>query len=387
MQVLLLPFLILAVAILVLMGVVGLAVGRRRRPGAGRPPGHPEQPPRPGEAPAGGGVAVEEAPPGGGVAVEEAPPAPEVPVVPGAVEAPPRPHLRDRLGKTRALLSGYVTGVLARSDVTGATWDELEEALIRADVGVAQSTLIIENLRTRAKAERVISPDMLLQALKADLKETLARPGRALHVEPGVTNVWLLVGVNGVGKTTTIGKLANRQVEQGRSVILAAGDTFRAAAAEQLQTWSERAGVGLVQGPPGQDPASVIFDAVQKAAAKGVDLVLADTAGRLHTKSNLMEELKKVRRVAERDPGKVTEVLLVVDATTGQNALVQAREFAEAVGVTGVVLTKLDGTAKGGIALAIERELGIPIKQVGIGEGIEDLVDFDGDEFVDALFE
>ena len=209
---------------------------------------------------------------------------------------------------------------------------------------------------------------------------------RSLRFEPGVPNVWLFVGVNGVGKTTTIGKVGQREIAEGRSVVMAAGDTFRAAAAEQLELWARRVGADMVRGAEGGDPGSVVFDAVQRAAARGVDLVLADTAGRLHTKVNLMEELKKVRRVAERPPGRVTETLLVIDATTGQNGLVQAREFADAVDVTGVVLTKLDGTAKGGIVLAIQGELGIPVKLVGLGETADDLIEFDEHEFVDALF-
>ena len=199
--------------------------------------------------------------------------------------------------------------------------------------------------------------------------------------------MWLFVGVNGVGKTTTIGKVAAQQVADGHRVVLAAGDTFRAAAAEQLQTWAGRAGADFVRGNEGGDPSAVIFDAVQRAAARDLDLVLGDTAGRLHTKTNLMEELRKVRRVAAREPGHVSEVLLVVDATTGQNGLNQARQFTEATDVTGVVLTKLDGSAKGGIVFAIQTELGIPVKLVGVGEGIADLVPFDADEFVEALFE
>ncbi|MBV9660524.1 MAG: signal recognition particle-docking protein FtsY, partial [Acidimicrobiales bacterium] len=197
--------------------------------------------------------------------------------------------------------------------------------------------------------------------------------------------VWLFVGVNGVGKTTTIGKLGMRHVGAGHKVVMAAGDTFRAAAADQLELWAGRVGATVIRGKEGGDPGAVVFDAVQHAAARGADLVLADTAGRLHTKTNLMEELKKVRRVAERPPGVVTEVLLVIDATTGQNGLIQARQFADAVGVTGVVLTKLDGTAKGGIVIAIRSELDIPIKLVGLGEGPADLVDFDPAEFVEAL--
>ena len=205
--------------------------------------------------------------------------------------------------------------------------------------------------------------------------------------EEGEPNVWMFVGVNGVGKTTTIGKLANQQVTEGRTVLLAAGDTFRAAAAEQLYTWAERSGADFVRGAEGGDPSSVIFDGVERAASKGVDLVMADTAGRLHTKSNLMDELKKVRRVAEKGAGEVTETLLVIDATTGQNGLIQAKEFNDATDVTGVVLTKLDGSAKGGIVFAIETDLGIPVKLVGIGETIGDLIPFDPDDFVNALFE
>jgi fused signal recognition particle receptor len=196
----------------------------------------------------------------------------------------------------------------------------------------------------------------------------------------------MFVGVNGVGKTTTIGKLANQQIRNGRSVLLAAGDTFRAAAAEQLTTWAERSGAEIVRGAEGGDPSSVVYDGVERAASRGTELVMADTAGRLHTKSNLMEELRKVRRVAEKGAGRVTETLLVIDATTGQNGLTQAREFGEATAVTGVVLTKLDGSAKGGIVFAIETELGIPIKLVGIGETIEDMIPFDPTEFVAALF-
>jgi fused signal recognition particle receptor len=196
----------------------------------------------------------------------------------------------------------------------------------------------------------------------------------------------MFVGVNGVGKTTSIGKVASQQSAAGRSVLMAAGDTFRAAAAEQLSTWAERAGVDMVRGSEGGDPSAVVFDAVEHAASRDIDLVLADTAGRLHTKTNLMEELRKVRRVAEKGAGTVTEALLVVDATTGQNGLAQAREFGDATSLTGVVLTKLDGSAKGGIVFAIETELGIPVKLVGLGETIGDLIPFDSDEFVDALF-
>ncbi|MCA1691103.1 MAG: signal recognition particle-docking protein FtsY, partial [Actinobacteria bacterium] len=258
--------------------------------------------------------------------------------------------------------------------------------LVRADVGVGTTTSLLDDLRSRVKREGIETPDELVEALKAGLKKSLAVADRGLRYEPGTPNVWLFVGVNGVGKTTTIGKVGHQQTIEGRSVIMAAGDTFRAAAAEQLELWSKRAGAQLVRGAEGGDPGAVVFDAVERAAARHTDLVLADTAGRLHTKVNLMEELRKVRRVADKAPGRVTEVLLVIDATTGQNGLVQAKQFTEAVDVTGVVLTKLDGTAKGGIALAIQTDLGIPIKLVGLGETADDLVAFDPDEFVEALF-
>jgi fused signal recognition particle receptor len=257
--------------------------------------------------------------------------------------------------------------------------------LILADVGLATTTALLVELRAAAAAQKIDSRAGLVDLLGEGLVRILSEGDRSLDRGEGVANVWLFVGVNGVGKTTTIGKVAAGEAKAGRQVVLAAGDTFRAAAAEQLELWAERAGVDLVRGAEGADPGAVVYDAVQRAAARKADLVLADTAGRLHTKVNLMEELKKVRRVADRDPGTVREVLLVIDATTGQNGLVQARQFAEAVGVTGVVLTKLDGTAKGGIAVAIQGELGIPIKLVGVGEGVRDLVPFDPEEFVAAL--
>jgi fused signal recognition particle receptor len=303
----------------------------------------------------------------------------------GAAAVAVRPSFRDRLGKARGALSGYLTAIRSRK-VDAETWDELEEALIRADVGVAATQQILSDLRGMAEAESISDPDELLERLKSELKTLLAQGDKSLRFEAGHPNVWLFVGVNGVGKTTTIGKVARQQMDGGRSVVMAAGDTFRAAAAEQLTGWAERTGADLVRGNEGGDPSSVIFDAVQRAAARGSDLVLGDTAGRLHTKTNLMEELRKVRRVADRDPGEVTEVLLVLDATTGQNGLTQAQQFTEAVDVTGVVLTKLDGSAKGGIALAIQSALDIPIKLVGLGETADDLVEFDPDDFVDALF-
>ncbi len=297
-----------------------------------------------------------------------------------------KPRFRDRLAKARSLLAGYVSSILARSTIDQQTWDELEEALIRADVGVTTTTMVLDELRAEVAEKGITEPEALMAQLKGDLKARLAVGTRELSFEPGAPNVWLFVGVNGVGKTTTIGKLGKRARADGRSVVMAAGDTFRAAAAEQLGVWAERVGADLVQGAEGGDPSSVIFDAVQRAAARNVDLVLADTAGRLHTKVNLMEQLRKVRRVAEKPPGRVTEVLLVLDATTGQNGLAQAQQFTEAVEVTGVVLTKLDGSARGGIVLAIQRELDIPVKLVGLGETVDDLVPFDPDEFIEALF-
>jgi fused signal recognition particle receptor len=315
-----------------------------------------------------------------------APPEPEVVAPPEPeVVAPVRPSFRERLAKARSAFSGAVGSVLSRSRIDDDTWDELEEALLRADVGIGPTTELLDAVRARVKDEAINEPAALLDALKAEMKLRLAGD-RTLRFEPGAPNVWLFVGVNGVGKTTTIGKVGQQARSEGRSVVMAAGDTFRAPAAEQLEQWAERVGADSVRGSEGGDPSSIIFDAVQHAAAKGTDLVLADTAGRLHTKTNLMEELRKVRRVADRDPGNVTEVLLVLDATTGQNGLVQAQQFTEAVDVTGVVLTKLDGSAKGGIVLAIQVELGIPVKLVGLGETADDLIVFDEEEFVEALF-
>jgi fused signal recognition particle receptor len=309
-------------------------------------------------------------------------------VVPEVVEPEPepakRPRFRDRLAKARELFAGYLGSIRGRK-VDEDTWDELEEVLIRADVGVATTNRLLDDLRARAKAESITDGSQLLDVLREDIKKSLAQGQRGLRLEEGPPNVWLFVGVNGVGKTTTIGKVAKAQAAAGHRVMMAAGDTFRAAAADQLQLWAERSGADIIRGAEGADPGSIVFDAIAAAGARGQDLVLADTAGRLHTKVNLMEELKKVHRVAAKADGQITEVLLVLDATTGQNGLVQAKQFTDAVELTGIVLTKLDGTAKGGIALAIETELGIPIKLVGLGETADDLVAFDPDEFVDAL--
>ncbi len=297
--------------------------------------------------------------------------------------------LRDRLAKARLAFTGAFTGVLGRSGITEESFEDLEEALLRADVGVGVTTDLIDGLRAKVASKEITEPQALLDGLEAEMVSRLDGADRTLafDTEAEGPNVWMFVGVNGVGKTTTIGKLANQQMRDGRTVLLAAGDTFRAAATEQLTTWAERSGAEIVRGAEGGDPSSVIYDGVERAAARGIQLVMADTAGRLHTKSNLMEELKKVRRVAEKGAGRVTETLLVIDATTGQNGLTQAREFREATDVTGVVLTKLDGSAKGGIVFAIETELGIPVKLVGIGETIDDLIPFDPAEFVSALVE
>jgi fused signal recognition particle receptor len=383
-------YLILVAILVVALGSAALlTVSRRRRAGVELepPPSRPVGPTRPARPER---VVPEPAPELTSeqlAEIEEA--LTQVEAEPEEAEPPAPPavrlRFRDRLGKARSLLAGYLTSVRSRDRIDEETWDEIEEAMIRADVGIETTSALIDDLRGRVKRDTISHPDELVAALKADLIDRLAGE-RGLRIEPGGPNVWLFVGVNGVGKTTTIGKIGLREAAGGRTVVMAAGDTFRAAAADQLALWATRVGADLVRGAEGADPGAVVFDAVQRAAARKADLVLADTAGRLHTKVNLMEELKKVRRVADRPPGQLTEVLLVIDATTGQNGLVQAKEFAAAVGVTGVVLTKLDGTAKGGIALAIEAELGIPIKLVGLGESAEDLVDFDPAEFVDALF-
>jgi fused signal recognition particle receptor len=309
---------------------------------------------------------------------------------PVATEVAPHveaPNVRERAGRTRSLFVNAFQSIRSRN-VDASTWDELEETLLLADIGIGLATRLLDPLRQSVKDGDLRSGDEVIQALRTAMTAQLSSTDRTLHLDAAETpNVWLFVGVNGVGKTTTIGKIATAEAARGTSVLMAAGDTFRAAAAEQLQVWAERSGASFVRGAEGGDPASVIFDGIQSAAAKGVTLVLGDTAGRLQNKSNLMEELKKVRRVADKAPGTVNEVLLVIDATTGQNGLSQAKEFAAATDVTGVVLTKLDGSAKGGIVFAIETDLGIPVKLVGLGESAEDLVVFDPAEFVAALFE
>jgi fused signal recognition particle receptor len=321
-------------------------------------------------------VTVEEA------TVEEVTVEPEV-IAPDVI-APPK----KRFAKAAGVFTGAFAGVRAKERITADTWDDLEETLLRADVGLAVTTSLLEKLKTRVDKKEISDPRALIDALQADMTAQLSANSRDLNFDSNVKqpNIWLFVGVNGVGKTTTIGKVAFAQKSRGHNVLLAAGDTFRAAAGEQLETWAGRADVPVVRGNEGGDPSAVIFDAVQSAAARGCDLVLADTAGRLQNKTNLMEELKKVRRVAEKEAGTVTEVLLVIDATTGQNGLSQATQFAEATNVTGVVLTKLDGSAKGGIVFAIETQLAIPVKLVGLGETIDDLVAFEPEEYIRELF-
>ena len=299
-----------------------------------------------------------------------------------------RPNFRSRMSRARSVFAGALLGIGGRTGITSETWNDLEEALLRADVGVRVTDELLGGLLARVKAKEITEPAQMLTALQGEMTSRLVGADRSLHLDPGdpdSPNVWLFVGVNGVGKTTTIGKVASLQQQAGVSVLMAAGDTFRAAAAEQLTTWAERSGAEIVRGKEGGDPSAVIFDAIERASARNIQLVLADTAGRLHTKTNLMDELRKVRRVAAKGKGRVTEVLLVIDATTGQNGLTQAREFGDATDVTGVVLTKLDGSAKGGIVFAIETELGLPVKLVGLGETIVDLVPFEPAEFVEAL--
>jgi fused signal recognition particle receptor len=305
---------------------------------------------------------------------------------PEVAPAPPAPGLRDRLGKTRAALARSLGSLTGRPTLDDEAWESVEEALLVADVGVATTSRLLDELRGRAATDRVKDPEQLVGLLRAQIIEDLAGPDRSLHHAADGPTVWLFVGVNGTGKTTTIAKLARREIDDGHPALLAAADTFRAAAADQLAHWGERVGADVVRGQEGADPGSVVFDAVDAAGGRGAGVVLVDTAGRMHTKVNLMEELKKIRRIAQRRPGALQEVLLVIDATTGQNGLTQARQFADAVDVTGVVLTKLDGTAKGGIVLAIESDLGIPVKLIGVGEAPEDLVPFDPEDFATALF-
>ena len=352
----------------------------------------PAQPPTV-EAPS--ATAVVEAPPAAQPPVE----APAVPEPVGApeLETPPPSagrmvRLRARLARSQGTLGRGLLTLLSRDTIDDDTWDEVEETLLTADVGVASTRQIVDNLRTQVQVlgartpdqVRTLLRDQLLVAIGQNLDRTLHTLPHRVDGEADRPAVVLMVGVNGTGKTTTCGKLARALVGDGRKVVLGAADTFRAAAADQLATWAGRVGASVVRGPEGADPASVAFDAVKTGVDEHADTVLVDTAGRLHTKQGLMDELGKVKRVVERN-GAVDEVLLVLDATTGQNGLIQARVFAEVVDVTGIVLTKLDGTAKGGIVIAVQRELGVPVKLVGLGEGADDLAPFEAETFVDAL--
>ncbi len=379
-------YVILIVVIAVLAVVTGgwlLFVRPRRGRTISAPPGQP--PVAPPSTPGGGGQAAENpetaaAPPQATAAVLD-------------LERPPPSagrlvRLRARLARSQSSVGSALLSLLSRDRLDDETWEEIEEVLITADVGVVPARLMVDDLRTKVKVLGTRGPAEVRALLRAELLSQLGEDtDRSLHVTPhnGVPAVVLMVGVNGTGKTTTCGKLARALIGDGQTVLLGAADTFRAAAADQLQTWGERVGAKTVRADrDGADPASVAFEAVSQGIETGVDVVIVDTAGRLHTKVGLMDELGKVKRVVEKKTT-VDEVLLVIDAVTGQNGLRQARVFAEVVDVTGIVLTKLDGTAKGGIVIAVQRELGVPVKLVGLGEGPDDLAPFDPDAFVDAI--
>ncbi|MFD1827341.1 MULTISPECIES: signal recognition particle-docking protein FtsY [Mumia] len=394
-------FIGLVIAVLLIGGIAAFVVGSR---GKALPPAdtvdrrlddlreHPEHEP----APTGDGLEPLLPEPGeidesdsdnepSAVATEGAPTAPELEQP--APTAGRLVRLRERLSRSQSSLGRGLLALLGRDRLDEDTWEEIEDTLLAADVGVAPTQELVERLRTRIKVEGVADPERAKSILREELV-ALVDPSydRAVAAKgaDGTPGVVLVVGVNGTGKTTTVGRLARVLVADGDTVLLGAADTFRAAAADQLQTWGERVGVPTVRGPEGGDPASIAFDAVKTGKEGGYDTVVVDTAGRLHTKTGLMDELGKVKRVIEKQ-APVTEVLLVIDATTGQNGLTQARVFAEVVDVTGIVLTKLDGTAKGGIVIAVQRELGVPVKLVGLGEGADDLAPFEPEEFVDAL--
>ncbi|MFF0788676.1 signal recognition particle-docking protein FtsY [Streptomyces spiralis] len=391
------------IAVVVLGALGGLVVGSRRRKPLPPPPPSPPDITAPPAEPHVGEEAetpreeprrtIEEvdlpdgAPP---VAVEEPPvveelPAPEIEVPEPAAGRLVR--LRARLSRSQNALGKGLLTLLSREHLDEDTWEEIEDTLLTADVGVQPTQELVERLRERVRVLGTRTPEELRGLLREELLTLVGTDmDRVVKTEPATSKpgIVMVVGVNGTGKTTTTGKLARVLVADGRSVVLGAADTFRAAAADQLQTWGERVGAYTVRGPEGGDPASVAFDAVKEGKEMGSDVVLIDTAGRLHTKTGLMDELGKVKRVVEKH-APLDEVLLVLDATTGQNGLVQARVFAEVVDITGIVLTKLDGTAKGGIVVAVQRELGVPVKLVGLGEGADDLAPFEPEAFVDAL--
>jgi fused signal recognition particle receptor len=383
-------FLIIALAVLAVVAVGGLVAGTVRR--SRRRP----SPPAPGRT-AEPGVGDDSAPPRDtptrtieDVRLPEVEPDVETPAP--TVERPEPPEgrlvrLRSRLSRSQNTFGRALLSLLSRDRVDEDTWEEIEDTLLTSDLGVGPTQELVERLRSRVRVEGLESGEEARRILRDELV-TLVGPelDRELHVRrsearPGVV---LVVGVNGSGKTTTVGKVARVLVAEDADVVLGAADTFRAAAAEQLQTWGERVGVHTVRGAEGSDPASVAYEAVKAGIEREADTVLVDTAGRLHTKAGLMDELGKVKRVVEK-LAPVSEVLLVLDATTGQNGLTQARVFSEVVDVTGIVLTKLDGTAKGGIVVAVQRELGVPVKLVGLGEGADDLAPFEPEAFVDGL--
>jgi fused signal recognition particle receptor len=296
-------------------------------------------------------------------------------------------RLKDGLMKTRKSITEKIDQVLVSfGKVDEELFDELEEILITSDIGIETTMKIIQGLKEKVRERKIIDAMKVKDLLKEELLEILETGNNSLKLETK-PSVIVVIGVNGVGKTTSIGKIANYYKSQGKKVLLAAGDTFRAAAIDQLEIWADRVGVDIIEQKEGSDPAAVVFDAAQAAKSRKADLLICDTAGRLHTKKNLMEELKKVSRILDRElPGADKETLLVLDATTGQNAISQAKTFRETAGITGIVLTKLDGTAKGGIVIAIKSELDIPVKLIGVGEQLDDLQKFDASEFVEALF-
>ncbi|MEU3555074.1 signal recognition particle-docking protein FtsY [Streptomyces fragilis] len=395
--------LILAVviAVVALVALAGLVVGTRRRKPPPPPPSAPDITAPPAEPTVGeeaetprdeGRRTIEEVDlpgsPSGATLVEEVPVEPAAP----AVEVPEPTagrlvRLRARLSRSQNALGKGLLTLLSREHLDEDTWEEIEDTLLTADVGVQPTQELVERLRERVRVLGTRTPDELRVLLREELLQLLNPEfDRSVRTDAkeGTPGVVMVVGVNGTGKTTTTGKLARVLVADGKTVVLGAADTFRAAAADQLQTWGERVGAHTVRGPEAGDPASVAFDSVKEGIVTGADVVLIDTAGRLHTKTGLMDELGKVKRVVEKQ-APLDEVLLVLDATTGQNGLVQARVFAEVVNITGIVLTKLDGTAKGGIVVAVQRELGVPVKLIGLGEGADDLAPFEPGAFVDAL--
>jgi fused signal recognition particle receptor len=389
------------IAVVALVALAGLVVGTRRRKPPPPPPSAPDITAPPAEPTVGeeaetprdeGRRTIEEvdlpASPSGATLVEEAPLEPAAP----AVEVPEPTagrlvRLRARLSRSQNALGKGLLTLLSREHLDEDTWEEIEDTLLTADVGVQPTQELVERLRERVRVLGTRTPEELRVLLREELLQLLNPDfDRSVKTDAkeGTPGVVMVVGVNGTGKTTTTGKLARVLIADGRTVVLGAADTFRAAAADQLQTWGERVGAHTVRGPEGGDPASVAFDSVKEGIVTGADVVLIDTAGRLHTKTGLMDELGKVKRVVEKQ-APLDEVLLVLDATTGQNGLVQARVFAEVVNITGIVLTKLDGTAKGGIVVAVQRELGVPVKLIGLGEGADDLAPFEPGAFVDAL--